>query len=228
MTSRECALIAVLTVIVIIVICRAKNSRNGGAKSGMCGVRETLVNSPGPLDLWVETPRAPYTYIQNSIDAVRGSPDATNILLQGRPAFNAYTRSSAELRPEDLAAAERAAWMQAAEQDRIAPYDIEKMTDPAKDTMQHFETAPALDYQSMITDLVVDPRTRMNHHQWVDEMQGWSGTTTMKVDTFEPQLYLNWQGLQMPQAGVGQYNPLQLTEVDDTMLAVNKPFRFNG
>jgi hypothetical protein len=124
--------------------------------------------------------------------------------------------------------AERTAWAVAAEAGTRAPYDLEKMTEPSTDTMQHFETAPALDYSTMITDLVTDSRTRENHEQWVNEMKGWNGTTTMKVDTFEPQLYLNWQGLRMPQAGVGQFNPLQLTEVDDTMLAVNKDFRFNG
>lgn len=190
--------------------------------------RERLVNGPGPTDMWVRTYGAPYTSIQNSIDSVRGNPDAKDILMQGRPAFQAYHRSSAELRPEDLMAAERAAWVQAAEQDRIAPYDIEKMSNPSEDTMQHSETAPAIDYQAMITDLVVDPRTRMNHSQWVNEMRGWTGTTQMKVDILEPELYLDWNGLRMPQAGVGQYNPLQLTEVDDTDLAKNKPFRFNG
>lgn len=190
--------------------------------------REGMTGAPGPTDQWVRAERHPYTAVQNAVGLVRGSPDATDILMQGRPALTAYQRAGAELKPEDLAAAERAAWMLASERDAVAPYNVEKMSDPAEDTMQAHETAPAADWDTMITDLVVDPRTRMNHKLWVDEMQGWSGTTTMKVDTFEPQLYLNWRGLRMPQAGVGQVNPLQLTEVDDTMLAVNKDFRFNS
>ena len=50
----------------------------------------------------------------------------------------------------------------------------------------------------------------------------------MKVDILEPELYLDWRGLRNASGGVGQYNPLQLTEVDDTDLAKNRPFRFNG
>lgn len=172
--------------------------------------------------------QAPYTAIQNQIDEVRGNPDATAILDQGREAIAAYRRSQADVSPEDIMHAERAAWGVAAEADHRAPFNTEKMFDQAADTMQHFEGAPAIDYQTMVQDLVIDPRTRENHNQWVEEMAGWTGTTTMKVDSFEPQLYLNWQGLRMPQAGVGQYNPLQLTEVDDSMLAVNKPFHFNS
>lgn len=221
MRPAEGITIALLAVLVIIVLHQAHKKKNDGRV-------ENLVAAPGPSDMWARASSAPYTSIQNSIGLVRGNPDAKDILMQGRPAMNAYTRSSADVRPEDMMAAERASWVQAAEQDRTAPYNTEKMTDMAQDTMQHFEAAPALDYQTMITDLVVDPRTKMNHNEWVNEMQGWSGTTTMKVDNFEPELYLTWQGLRMPQAGVGQFNPLQLTEVDDTDLAKNKPFRFNG
>lgn len=196
--------------------------------------RERMVGSPGPMDAAAAAnantscPRAPYTAIQNQIGLVRGNPDATSIMNQGRPAMKAYDHSSALLTPEALTRAEQESWALAAEQDQAAPHDIEKMTDMGDDTMQAHATAPALNYDDMITDLVVDPRTKLNHMMWVDEMQGWSGTTTMKVDNFEPQLYLNWVGLRLPQAGVGQYNPLQLTEVDDTMLAVNKDFRFNS
>lgn len=221
------ALVAVLLIVAVVIVVRDRKKKAKMAPAA-ARRREGMVGAPGPTDMWARATLAPYTSIQNSIDSVRGNPDAKAILEQGRPAFAAYHRSSAELRPEDLMSAERQAWVLAAEQDRVAPYNVEKMSDPAQDTMQHSETAPAIDYQTMITDLVIDPRTRMNHSQWVNEMQGWSGTTTMKVDTFEPQLYLTWQGLRMPQAGVGQYNPLQLTEVDDTDLAVNKPFHFNG
>lgn len=226
--SAKQVLGAIIIVLIIVIVCRVASKKTGRKWCGLRKRRDGFHDRMLPGEMTVRASLAPYAAIQNSIDAVRGNPDARDILQQGRPALKAYMHSSAELKPEDLMAAERAAWVVAAEQDRVAPFNIEKMTNAADDTMQHFETAPAIDYQTMVTDLVVDPRTRMNHAQWVDEMKGWSGTTTMKVDRFEPQLYLNWQGLRMPQAGVGQYNPLQLTEVDDTDLAVNRPFNFNG
>ena len=173
MKPRDYIVIALLTVLVIVVIVQGK--RKAPADTMVGKRKERMVRGPGPTDVWAQTYGAPYTSIQNAIGRVRGNPEAKNILLQGRPAFQAFNRSSGDLRPEDLMAAERAAWALAAEQDRVAPYDIEKMTNPSEDTMQHFETAPALDYQAMITDLVVDPRTRMNHSQWVNEMRGWTG-----------------------------------------------------
>ncbi len=186
------------------------------------GKAETYVSGPQNYN------SHPYVGVQNAIEAVRGDPDAHAILQEGRPALEAVYRSTAMLTPEDLMKAESAAWAAATEADQAAPFNTEKMTNIDEDTMQHFETAPAQDHMTMIQDLVVDPRMRDNQELWAQEMRGWSGTSTIKADTFEPQLYLNWQGLRMPQAGVGQVNPLQLTEVDDSDLAVNRPFKFNG
>lgn len=222
------ALLAILVIVAIVILVRYgihKPPQLLRAKHSP----EHLVGSRRPMSRAARAyAKAPYTAIQDAIGEVRGRPDAKDILLSGPGPLEAVQRSMAELTPEDLMAAERTAWAVTMEREMSAPFNTEKMTDISSDTMQAFETSPAIDYQTMITDIVVDPRTRENHRQWIDEMTGWSGTTTMKVDILEPELYLNWTGLRMPQAGVGQYNPLQLTEVDDTDLAKNRDFRFQG
>ncbi|MDE2097755.1 MAG: hypothetical protein KGL39_10940 [Patescibacteria group bacterium] len=196
------------------------------------GRRERLVGSRGPMDWYAGDSRAPYTAIQNAVDMVRGNPDATTILNDGPEAMKAYAQARAWETPEEYRLAELNSWYAAAERDRIAPFDAtaENMTDMAKDTMQAHETGPALDYDTMVTNLVLgsDGRIADNHLKWVNEMSPYMNTTTMKVDNFEPELYLPHVGLRFPQGGVGQYNPLQLTEVGDADLAKNKDFRFNG
>ena len=241
-TKQACCigLAVALALVLIAVVYRSRAAPAGGftpSPAGRRGARRERFEGGGgargprlsqrELTRLRNTRFLPYTAIQNKVDSVVGNPDAEDI-LKSPARMEAYYRSQAMITPEEMMSAERAMWVQAADQDRTAPYNVERMSEPADDTMQAHSTAPALNYQDMITDLVVDPRTRENHGLWVNEMKGWSGTTTMKVDTFEPELYLNWQGLRMPQAGVGQYNPMQLTEVDDSMLARNHRFNFQG
>jgi hypothetical protein len=228
------AVLIALVIVAILAIVKCKKPKSEGFSGSGCPATSRRPGSGsgavgnGYRQLAREYSKAPYAALQNAIGEVRGRPDAKDLLLSGPGPLEAVQRSQALLTPEDLMAAERAAWAVSAEREMAAPYNVEKMTDPGSDTLQAYETSPAIDYQTMITDLVVDPRTRENHRQWIGEMTGWSGTTTMKVDILEPELYLDWHGLRMPQAGVGQYNPLQLTEVDDTDLAKNRDFRFQG
>lgn len=226
--EKKSAIVAVLVVAAIVVIVAVMKKK----KKEPARARFTPARVAGDAGYYKQLAsaykKAPYAAIQNAIGEVRGRPDAKDLLLDGPGPLEDVQRSMALLTPEDLMAAERSAWAVASEREMAAPYNVEKMTDLAADTLQAYETSPAIDYQTMVTDIVLDPRTRENHRQWVGEMQGWSGTTTMKVDTLEPELYLDWRGLRMPQAGVGQYNPLQLTEVDDTDLAKNRDFRFQG
>jgi hypothetical protein len=231
MKSQDALILALLVVLIIIFVYQGSDmmSRRKKCKcprrEGFCGAGRRLHLTAA--DVRREQGAPPYTKLQNRIDSVIGSPDAQQ-LLQNPQRMKAYYRSSAMAKPEDIMSAERAMWAAATEQDRIAPYNTEKMSEPMEDTMQHFETAPAIDYGSMITDLVVDPRTRDNHRQWVNEMKGWAGTSTIKIDDLQDEDYLPFTGLRRPQAGVGQYNPMQITQVDDGMLARNAKFNFKG
>lgn len=214
---QNALLVGILVVLVVILIYKLGAARNG---SGGGNGRLYDKFCPNQLD--------PRVVMSKRINSARGNPDAKPLVQSRVPGTSKYFQSASMVKPEDISSSERSMWFAAAEKDRIAPYNFEKMTDPGTDLLQSHETALALDYNSIITDLVVDPRTRENHEMWVNEMKGWSGTTTMKVDDLEMENYINFTGLARPQAGVTIYNPMMLTEIDNSDLARNKAFHFNG
>ncbi len=214
MTPKYAIVAALIVVVIIVIIVYTKKSEKF---------------TPKPVDASIAAGlRNPRTVMSRRIDAARGSPDAKPLVQSRLPRMGQYFNPGLITKPEDISRAERALWFEAAERDNIAPYNTEEMFDNGTDAMQHHKTAPAADYSTLITDIVVDPRTRQNHEMWTNEMKGWSGTTTMKVDDLEMENYLDFQGLARPQAGVTIYNPMMLTEIDNSDLARNKPFHFNG
>ncbi len=173
----------------------------------------------------------PYHYLDSQIESRFGiRHDAYN-----QPphmtinSMDRYFRSGANLSPEDIAEAERESWFTATQSDCTAGYNTEEGFDPGSDTMQYYNKAPAIDWNTYAVDLIVDPRMRENHRRWVKEMQPWSGVSK-KVDTLEVENYTDRTGIRsfswQPPA---QHNPLQLTEVDSHDFARGfKSFRFNG
>lgn len=84
-----------------------------------------------------------------------------------------------------------------------------------------------MDFNSYITDQVADPKVRENHKKWVNEIKPWAGTATRTNDDMREAMEasVHFVGLRRPQA-VKQYNPHQVTEVDESTFTGNKKFNF--
>jgi hypothetical protein len=143
--------------------------------------------------------------------------------------LEAYGRSAAQIKPEQLAEAEREQWFSAAEDAGAAGFNPELSQEAHTDTMQYHSAQPVIDYDSYITDLVVDPRTRSNHQRWAEEMKPWSGTAKT-VDNIDEAMEASsdWIGLRRPQPVAQCGNSLQLTERDTSTYASNSKFNFKG
>ena len=137
-------------------------------------------------------------------------------------------RQQGDLRPEQIAEAEREQWLAATDADHTGSFNPELSQDMQTDTMQYHTAQPNIDYSGYITDLVADPRTRENHQRWAEEMKPWSGTA-MTVDNMDEAMEagVDFVGLRRPQ-GVQQNNPHQLTERDSNTFAGNAKFNFKG
>lgn len=173
----------------------------------------------------------PYTALHNKLELIRGSRHdgyGQKPVWDQPHGLDRYIRSGAHLRPEDIAEAEREQWFAATEASHSEGFNTELSQDMQTDTMQYHTTQPSIDYSGLITDLVVDPRTRENHQRWAEEMKPWSGTAMM-VDNMDEAMEAgaDFIGLRRPQAIV-QHNPLQLTERDTYTYATNPKFNFKG
>ena len=144
----------------------------------------------------------------------------------GREGFDAYHRAGSALNPEAMNEAERSAWSAVTDAETAKGFNAETVHDSTSDAMQYHSTEPPIDYDSYITDMVVDPRTRENHYKWATEMLPFSGTA-MTVDNLDEAMEatIDFRGLRRPQM-VAQYNPLQVTERDTSTLAGNRKFTF--
>jgi hypothetical protein len=235
MQSNQALLIAALVVLTIIVAffgyrAWSKKNETNGTNEGFVGPSHRQVHlGKNPHQQYVEGKYNPYTVLNKQLDETRGyRNDGYN-----QPSFyrhpqglDRYHRSGANLSPEDISEAERDLWYSSLETSSAEKFNPENSHDAAADSTRYHETAPGIDYDTYVTDLISDPRTRDNHRRWVAEMKPWSGVA-MKVDTLDLEPYVNFTGLRRPQAVV-QNNPLQLTEVDTHDLAVNRPFNFQG
>ncbi len=232
MHSENALLFALLVVLVIIV------ASQGGVWRRSCSepFKSAEMSSAPPdptsgLPVYRGGKYNPYTVLNNQLDELRGSapPGFNQPPFWRQPhGLDRYHRTGASIRPEELAQAEREAWYNAVSADRTGSFNTELAHDPQSDAMQYHTAQPALDYDSFITDLVVDPRTRENHRRWVEEMQPWSGTAMMVDDMEEAmEASTDFIGLRRPQSVV-QYNPLQLTERDASTFVHNPRFNFRG
>lgn len=242
MNPKDALIIAVIILVVILIIsvgswtrsgyrkCHACGHRAGGCgrycrcrvckpeKSNFCTSSPDLKSGHGDIAPWV----APHVQ-QAAIDRVKGHPDAEHILnMQHEKRLKGETVS-----PEEIMLAERELHQSATESRSGAPHNTETMTEVGDDLMQNYATAPAINYQEISTDIIADDRMKENQYKWAHAMKGY-GATTLKADDLHPEDYLPHHGLRFPQAGVGQCNPLQITEIDDTHLARNAKFNFKG
>jgi hypothetical protein len=214
MKSNDAVLVALLVVLVLIVAYQGSSWMRGGGCDAF---------SAGPSN-------NPYAALNKQLDAARGSrvdgynqPRSLDARARDQSGQSSFGGRSG---PEAVAEAERELWNAALEADNAGSFNSEVAQDVSADTMQYHSAAPPGDYDSYITDLVVDPRTRDNHRKWVEEMKPWSGTA-MTVDDLDLEPTVDFIGLRRPQA-VAQYNPLQLTEIDSGDLISNPRFNFRG
>jgi hypothetical protein len=232
MHSENALLVALLIVLVIII------ASQGGVWRRSCfepfkgaGADAGAPAATDPFPKYRGGRYNPYTVLNNQLSEIRGSgpPGFDQPPFWRQPhGLDRYHRTGASIRPEELAQAEREAWYDAVSADRTGAFNTELAHDPQSDVLQYHTAQPALDYDSFITDLVLDPRARENQRRWVEEMQPWSGTAMMVDDMEEAmEASTDFIGLRRPQAIV-QYNPLQLTERDANTFVHNPKFNFRG
>jgi len=230
MQSHDAVLVGLLIVLVA-VIAYQSSKKTGG--EGFCGGTDTLPFYPPGV-------HNPYTILNKQIGALRGARhDAFNQppLWRQPGGLDRYHRSGATIRPEDVAAADRAMWFTAPHGGTDAQSDHEMHDAPevhdihgTHGTHEGFagNGSGGMDYNTYIADLVVDPRTRDNHHRWVEEMRPWSGTAAMVDDMDEAmEATTHFTGLRRPQP-IAIHNPLQLTERDTSTFISNARFNFKG
>ena len=233
MKPSEAILVGLLVVLTLFVVCQ------GGGWGSRRRHHTPAHHKPAHHDNfagsaqspWRQGSHNPYTTLNKQLDTVRGwRHDGYNQtpLWQQPHGLDRYHRSGANLRPEDVAEAEREQWFAANDENNTGGYNTELAQDAQADAMQYHTAQPAIDYSGHITDLVIDPRTRENHQRWVEEMRPWSGTA-MIVDDMDEALEASahFTGLRRPQSVV-QHNPLQLTERDSSTFASNPKFNFRG
>jgi hypothetical protein len=211
-------LVALLLVAIVAVACRARREGFDGVAAG------------GPTPPFRQNRFNPYDVMHERLGQIRGERNDG----YGQPALyelprglDRYHRAGADLLPRDIERAERDMWFGATPEGASpGSFNTELTSEPATETFAVHTPSPALNYQEVVTDLAVDPRTRESHMKWVQEMEPWSGTAK-SVDNLDMETTLNFQGLRRPQAVV-QNNPMMLTEITTEDLAVNPKFNFRG
>lgn len=231
MQTGDAVLIALLVVLAIVIAYHFMSKKKEGftthAAPEATFTTFTGYKSPPPF---TGGEFNPYTVLNRKLGAIRGYRNdgfdqaAYYTLPQGQDTYN---HSGASVTPQQISAAERAAWFSSSGIDHASSGGEHSVHESFTDTSAHVTPQnDGMNYGDYVTDLVTDPRTRDNHRRWVEEMQPWSGVAR-KVDTLEMDNYVDFQGLRRPQAVV-QYNPMQLTEIDTNDLAVNPKFNFRG
>lgn len=103
-------------------------------------------------------------------------------------------------------------------------FSTENIESCASGMFEYHKRPEPFDHNSFLTDQVVDDHTKKNHLNWVDEVTPWAGTASVVgLGEFSAGDYLPFQGLRRPR-GVQQFDPWQITEVDEHQLLDNKPF----
>jgi hypothetical protein len=96
-------------------------------------------------------------------------------------------------------------------------------TPETRGNVDTYNDAGSVDYSAYITDQVVDTKIKDSHKKWTDEIKPWSGTATKTPDNLDEALEasVHFHGLRRPKP-IKQYNPHQLTELDETSLSGNQ------
>ena len=138
-----------------------------------------------------------------------------------------FHQSGVTIDPEQAAAADQELWVSNLDSSSVAPYNTEHAFDSSHDATGYHESAP-LDYNTHITENVLDAHAVSNHHKWASSMMPWAGTS-MSPDTLDEALEASthFVGLRRPQA-IAQHNSLQVTERDMYTFLGNAKFNFLG
>jgi len=138
-----------------------------------------------------------------------------------------FHQSGVTIDPEQAAAADQELWISNLDSSSVAPYNTERAFDSSHDATGYHESAP-LDYNTHITENVLDAHAVSNHHKWASSMMPWAGTS-MSPDTLDEALEAttHFVGLRRPQA-IAQHNSLQVTERDMYTFLGNAKFNFLG
>lgn len=210
----------------------------------------------GPANAARREPMDPYTELNNFIDKARGM-SASELAGHSLPPWQIpgeieryyqskmpwkkpgepwqrpgeeparFHQAGVTVQPEQAAAAEQEAWTAALESSSAAPYNTENAYDSYSDATACHESAP-LDYNTHITETVLDKHAVENHNKWANSMMPWAGTST-SPDTLDEAMEasIDFIGLRRPQPIV-QHNALQVTERDMYTLLGNAKFNFLG
>ena len=189
----------------------------------------------------------PYAQINNFIDNARGmrasdlanhvpSPwtvpgeiaryEKSKMPWQEAALLDRMHQAGVTVTPEMASIADQSMWVsQTAESN--ADYDTEHAFDSHHDAVGYHKQSP-MDYNSHISDTVLDERAVQNHRKWADAMMPWSGVST-SPDTMDEAMEasVNFQGLRRPQP-IAQHNQLQVTERDMFTFLGNSQFKFLG
>jgi hypothetical protein len=221
-----------------------KAARVGGATGGaMGGATGGAMGAPRNLD------GHPYVKINNFIDKARGM-SASELAGHSLPPWQVpgeieryyqskmdwkkpcdqperFHQSGVTIDPEQAAAADQELWVSNLDSSSVAPYNTERAFDSSHDATGYHESAP-LDYNTHITENVLDAHAVSNHHKWASSMMPWAGTS-MSPDTLDEALEASthFVGLRRPQA-IAQHNSLQVTERDMYTFLGNAKFNFLG
>ena len=174
----------------------------------------------------------PYTKINKFIDAARGRR-SSDLAVGSLPPWQVpgqlerYHQSGAQVKPEDLTAADQSQWVSGLDDSGAGEYDTERAFDGSNDATGYHEAAP-VEYNEVLTTTVLGAREQDNHKTWVDSMLPWAGTAAT-VDTLDEaqEASVNFVGLRRPQP-IAQYNALQVTENDTYTYLGNSKFNFLG
>ena len=138
-----------------------------------------------------------------------------------------FQQSGVTVTPEQSATAEQELWISTLDSSSAAPFNTERAFDSCSDATAYHEAAP-LDYNTHISENVLDAHAVSNHQKWANSMMPWAGTST-SPDTMDEALEASthFVGLRRPQA-IAQHNSLQVTERDMYTFLGNAKFNFLG
>lgn len=200
MRINESVLVALLVVLVLIIIFQGARAEK---KDGFCNDQH-----------------AREVYNRMAIDAREGvrldaynQPHVFDVTDIGE-----YYRQGANLTPENIEEAHRAAWFESLEPGTRREFNVEHAYSPGQDFTQYHTPGPVMDYNDYVADLALDKNTQERHRQWVEEVQPWS-QTALKVDTINEAAVIN---LGLPRWGIrafyphlpNQENPLFITDIN--------------
>ena len=234
MNSSEAIVIALIVVVIVALAARARMPGGGdgmpcegeGCGGGMMMGGDMMGGGSGDGgDFYsrMAAERAAENARIASRVGVRNDGAGWGAQRQPDPADAVQSRNGVWMSPGRLAAAEQQAW--APYTGTAAPhYDVKKGTYPGSDLTQQLGNYQEGDWTQQVTDLALDPRTRAQHAQWVNEVGPFS-QGAFSVDNLDEAVAMSqhrvgiraFQALTPPQSNC----TLQVTERDADLNAAH-------